>query len=113
MPLSKQSQDSGSLYGHFRELIRLRNSIPALSNGDIESIDLGSKAVVAYKRQGQGRSLLVVHNVSEHDCEINLPEGVRHFTKMIYSSVSESELASGKLVLEPYAAIIIGHRGPQ
>ena len=44
---------SQSLYWHFKRLIRLRNQLPALSDGKLESVDLGHPGTVGLLANGR------------------------------------------------------------
>jgi alpha-glucosidase len=59
--VSAQSHDPNSLLSFYRVLLRLRRAEPALSAGDIASVE-ASEAVLAYERRHAGRRLLIALN---------------------------------------------------
>jgi alpha-amylase len=58
------SADSSSLLSTYRDLIDLRTANPALSHGDWTSVDARDRAVVAYLRQADDETVLVIANLS-------------------------------------------------
>ena len=59
-----QDPDPGSLLNHYRRLIRLRLSEPALLHGDIRLIETDRDDVIAWERSAGSRRLLVLANLS-------------------------------------------------
>ena len=84
--VTDQVRDEKSLYWHFRRLIRLRNQLPALSDGKLESVDLGHPEAVAYLRTNDDGSLLVVHNLSGENTTAQLPDDLEGFSEVLYAS---------------------------
>jgi len=82
--VAKQAGDAGSLYNVYRKFLRLRNTYPALAEGDIELPEWfddsdADKQVMAFYRIEGSEKLLVVHNVSDtqsvytFECAIDRP----------------------------------------
>jgi glycosidase len=63
--VAAQDADPDSLLNHYRRLIRLRKSEPALSGGAVRSLETGREDVIAWERSAGGRRLVVVANLSE------------------------------------------------
>jgi alpha-amylase len=59
-----QDADPASLLNHYRRLIRLRQSEPALSRGGFRSIETGREDVIAWERAAAGQRLIVVANLA-------------------------------------------------
>ncbi len=59
-----QDSDPGSLLNHYRRLIRLRLSEPALLHGDFRLVETGRDEVIAWERSVGSRRLLVLANLS-------------------------------------------------
>jgi maltose alpha-D-glucosyltransferase/alpha-amylase len=59
-----QQADAGSLLNRMRHLIQIRKGQPALARGDLQVIDAGNSAVLAYLRRYNGECLLIVNNLS-------------------------------------------------
>jgi oligo-1,6-glucosidase len=79
-----QVEDPGSVFSHYRRLIALRHSDPVVVHGDFRMLLPEHPAIYAFTRTLDGRSLLVVANLSDESvaCELegdelvltNLPE---------------------------------------
>jgi alpha-amylase len=63
--VAAQHADPDSLLNHYRRLIRLRQSEPALSGGAVRSLETGREDVIAWERSAGSRRLVVVANLSE------------------------------------------------
>ena len=63
--VAAQDADPDSLLNHYRRLVRLRQSEPALSRGAVRSLETGREDVIAWERSEGGRRLVVVANLSE------------------------------------------------
>ena len=61
--VARQSDDPTSLLNHYRRLIRLRRSEPALGSGAWVPLDAGSDAIAAYLRRTDADTLLVAVNL--------------------------------------------------
>lgn len=77
-PLFQQSQDHASLYNHYKNLIHLRKTHPALAQvyePNLEKISTNKPTILAYKRpHGQG-DFLIYHNIGKATSAITLPKG--------------------------------------
>jgi glycosidase len=62
--VATQKHDPGSLLNHYRRLIRIRQSEPALSTGGIRVLETGRDDVLAFERTYDGRRLVVIANLS-------------------------------------------------
>ncbi len=95
-PLAKQKEDPSSYFNHYKNLISLRNSYPALAIGILELPgEEYPKTVMAYFRKSGEQEIFVVHNVGKEEAKIDLPEG---FGESIFS-LGGGEEVSGKLKL--------------
>ncbi len=67
--VAAQSRDPGSLLAHYRRLLHLRASSPALRRGTIAVLEQGAsnKQVLAFLREEDGERMLVVHNLGAAD----------------------------------------------
>ena len=63
--VASQNRDPGSLLAHYRRLVHLRASSPALRRGTLAVLDAGAanKQVLAFVREADGERMLVVHNL--------------------------------------------------
>ncbi len=67
--VAAQSGDPLSLLAHYRRLVHLRASSPALRRGTIAVLEpgAGSRQVLAFVREANGERMLVVHNLGATD----------------------------------------------
>jgi glycosidase len=67
--VAAQSQDPGSLLAHYRRLVHLRASSPALRRGTIKVLDpgAGNGQLLAFIREAEGERMLVAHNLGAAD----------------------------------------------
>jgi len=61
--VAAQDADPDSLLHHYRRLVRLRQSEPALSRGTVHALATGREDVIAWERSEGGRRLVVVANL--------------------------------------------------
>ena len=67
--VAAQTGDPDSLLSHYRRLIRLRQSSPALQKGTLTVLSPGNRStpVLAFVREAEGEKVLVVHNVTDKE----------------------------------------------
>ena len=95
-PLALQKEDPKSYFNHYKNLIKLRNSYPALAIGSLELPNTEyPKSIMAYSRKSEGQEILVIHNVGKEEVEIDLPTG---FEKVIFG-LGDGVNVSGTLKL--------------
>ena len=96
-PLAVQKEDPTSYFTHYKELIRLRNSHPALAIGNLElSQDAYPKSIMAYFRNSGDQEIFVLHNVGTEEVELDLPEG---FDEVIFG-LGGGDVQAGKVTLQ-------------
>ena len=101
--VEEQVKEKDSLYLHYRTMIHLRRSHPALLSGGFESIETGDRRLVGYIRTSPEGDLVVIHNISTQDLEIDMEEG----TKLFFSSSSAASLRKGKLIVPALSTAIV------
>jgi glycosidase len=97
--VAAEDRDPASLLNHYRTLIALRKTYPALQTGTLALLDTGSTAIFASLRQEGSQLLLVLINLSAKpvsDYKLGsstgeLPDGAYH-PKTIFGSGSASQL---------------------
>src|SRR5690606_17404985 len=96
-PLELQRKDPTSYFNHYKNLIALRYSYPALAIGRLElpAAEFPKSAMV-YLRNSGAQEVLVVHNVGKDEIEIDVPGD---FETVIYS-LGDGELKSGSLKMK-------------
>lgn len=63
--VSEQATQADSLYNHYREVIALRNSIPALKQGTYTYINANAGTVYSFLRQTEDQTVLVIINMRD------------------------------------------------
>jgi maltose alpha-D-glucosyltransferase/alpha-amylase len=88
--VAAQAQDTHSLLQFFRRLIAVRRQWPAIGDEVFEAIDAGNPAVLALCYQAHGDKLYALHNVSDKQVEIKMPEAAEG--EVIFGQDSERQL---------------------
>jgi glycosidase len=103
-PLAIQKEDPNSYFNHYRSLIALRNSYPALAIGDLElPIATYPKAVMAYNRNSGDQAIFVIHNLGKTEIVVDAPDG---FNTKLYT-LGETAHAEGKVKLGKNSSIVL------
>lgn len=66
----EQQENEDSLLNHYRQLIDLRTQYESLREGDFVPVNFNKNFVIGNVRYTDDEAILVLHNVSEKDCEI-------------------------------------------
>lgn len=66
----EQKENDNSLLNHYRKLIDLRSKYVSLREGDFVPVKFNKNFVIGNVRYTEDEAILVLHNVSEKDCEI-------------------------------------------
>jgi glycosidase len=83
-PLAQQRIDGSSYFNHYKKVIALRQSNPALAIGSLESVkQTYPKSVMAFVRRSADQEVLVLHHLGKEGLELPIPEG---FGSPIYTS---------------------------
>lgn len=103
-PLALQRDDPNSFFNHYKGLIALRSSNPALALGSLElPSEIFPEAVMAYYRNYESQSLFAVHNIGQNEVEIELPE---NYTHSLFD-FGETAIKGRKVVLGPQSSLIL------
>ena len=70
--VEEQLRDEDSLLTHYRLLLKLKNQNPQIARGTVTAADLGKQSVCAYTSIYNGTAVMVIHNLSLEDTDINL-----------------------------------------
>ena len=70
-----QRADPDSVFHHYRRLIALRHSEPAVAHGDFTMLLADHEQVYAFTRRHAGTELLVLANLSGEPADVELPPG--------------------------------------
>jgi len=103
--VAAQEADPGSLLNHYRRLIRLRQSEPALARGTIRVLDTGRDDVLAYERTAGDRRLVVMANLSASEIRgFRLPGATGGYSAELTGAGAASP--SGAVTLAPLGAYV-------
>ncbi len=103
--VAKQDKDPDSVLNHFRQMTRLRKENPALIYGAYQLLQREHPQVYAYTRTHEGSRLLVLHNFSDREASISLPEAMS--AKQILINNYSTNFPEGQEVrLKPYQSVI-------
>lgn len=107
IPLSKQINDSNSIFNHYKCLIQIRNSSFALSYGALKYSAIKKNKLVSFIRSHQDESLLVIHNLSGKYINTKLPDSLKAYSSVYFKSNAEATFDSGKFMIPPYSTLIL------
>jgi glycosidase len=104
VPLAAQKNDPSSYFNHYKKLIALRNSHPALAIGSLDLLaeDL-PKSIMAYKRKSGDQEILVLHHVGKGSVDFQIPAG---FEEQLFG-LGEVKMSSGKVILGKNSSIVL------
>lgn len=104
VPLAAQKKDPSSYFNHYKKLIALRNSHPALAIGSLDLLaeDL-PKSIMAYKRKSGDQEILVLHHVGKGSVDFQIPAG---FEEQLFG-LGEVKMSSGKVILGKNSSIVL------
>ncbi|WP_296699724.1 alpha-amylase family glycosyl hydrolase [Algoriphagus sp.] len=103
-PLALQQKDPTSYFNHYKQVIHLRNSSPALAIGTLElAKESYPKAIMAYQRNSNQQELFIIHNIGDSNVEIDLPSG---FEKSYYQ-LGDVDLSKDKVSLGKNSSIFL------
>ena len=104
LPLSIQQEKPGSIYNHYKSLIQVRKTLPALALGSMTAINLDDDALLAFTREYEGTAYMVIHNLSSEVKNIqNKPE----YEKLVFTTSKRIINKDDLLILPPYQSVIL------
>lgn len=106
-----QTDEPDSILNHYRELLRWRNEIRALKEGDLAEYDTGNKGVASYIRMTQDESVLVATNLTGETAAVMVKPDKTYgsFGKLLrkFSVDEASVLEDGMLTIAPYSTVVL------
>lgn len=103
-----RADSTNNIYHHYKNLIAFRKGHPVLADGEFQALEIGNEAVVAYDRKNEEEELIVIHNLSKEQVEI---ENDMLMGTILYDNSLESkegkELQEHKIIVAPYTTIIV------
>jgi oligo-1,6-glucosidase len=95
--------DPDSVYHHYRRLIALRHSEPAVVHGDFTMLLPDDERIYAFTRAYRGTTLLVAGNFSGETVTADLPDGWEG-AELVLGNGPSAPAVPGRLVLAPWEA---------
>ncbi|TGA96741.1 DUF3459 domain-containing protein [Sporolactobacillus shoreae] len=106
-----EDQDPNSLLNHYRELIHVRESSPALVSGNIQDFQTGDSRILGYTRNDQKDSVLVLNNLSDQTVTISVNEQEFKTHKVLYTTFSHKNVTRGhgkvEITLPAFSTIML------
>ncbi|MBE9464570.1 alpha-amylase family glycosyl hydrolase [Dyadobacter subterraneus] len=109
-PLSIQENNPDSIYSHYKKLIHLRKTVPALGQilkPNLEEVESLDNEILAYVRTHETEPVFIIHNLSSEIKKITLPDSKLNFQEIIFSTNKSSILENGILELTSYGSLIL------
>lgn len=101
--LEEELKDSNSLFNYYKELIKLRQSNPALANGEYANAENDNSKVFSFYRINNDRKVLVVANLSNELQKATLQQ--QGYKKYI-SLFGENRILKNVIQLNPYEVFV-------
>lgn len=110
--VESQQKRMDSLLVRYRELIQLREEVPALRDGDIRDYPSGNGGIMAYERITAGQQILVIHNLtgSAQTMQLHTGTGGITYAGILRSVGGKAALGSGGLTLPAYTTVILEYK---
>jgi oligo-1,6-glucosidase len=101
----RQRADDDSVFHHYRRLIELRRTEPAVAHGDFEMLLAEHELVYAFTRSLDGVQLLVLANFSGAPVTIDVPDAPRwHDAELLLANVPRPAALGPRLELQAWEA---------
>ncbi|MEG6591358.1 alpha-amylase family glycosyl hydrolase [Paenibacillus barengoltzii] len=110
LSVSEQTGDPTSLLSHYRQLIRMRNEIPALKDGAIQEYATDQPGITAFVRLTEEQAVLVAHNLTGHELTVSLDPNQadgKSFTKLLAQTSEGASLSGNTLTLPAYSTVVL------
>ncbi len=101
---AKQTEDADSVFGCYRELIRLRKEYPVFVDGEFRMLLETDENIFAYTRTDEGSQLLVVCNFYDRTVSCPLEAPGADWKMLISNYKNADENTDGTMILHPYEA---------
>ena len=106
VPAVQQIKDKSSIYNHYKTFIQLRNTSKALTYGELEPVILANKELCAFVRATNDESVLVLHNLSQTDVTLALPDALAEYSKLVFKN-KDATVKSGMVMIPAYSTLIL------
>ena len=113
-PLTDQIKDKRSICNWFRDVIRIRNTYPAIARGATEKADsvCDDKTAAFFRRSENEKDLLIVMNLSDQPAEKNLSISAKGFrlTEKLCTNDDNITYKNGSLTMPAYSIAVFIHK---
>ncbi|MBS1544813.1 MAG: alpha-amylase [Bacteroidetes bacterium] len=106
-PYSRQKDDPTALYQFYRKWLSYRNRNEILTYGDIVSITPKYRELVSFVRTYEGKSVLVVHNISDVEVTARMEGEWAPFQKIDFDSNGSASLEGGALKIPANTSLVL------
>lgn len=101
--VADQSKDPESLLAWMKDLIRTRQQCPEWAVGRSSVLETGEPGVFAHRSEGQGGTLLALHNLAEKECSVRVPLEPEVKTVAVWGNGRSAPSGDAlQIKLEPY-----------
>jgi oligo-1,6-glucosidase len=101
----RETADDDSVFHHYRRLIELRHTEPAVAHGDFTMLLADHEQVYAFTRRRGDTQLLVLANWSASRVMVNLPDSASWLdSELVLSNLPAPDPLRGQLTLQPWEA---------
>ena len=107
VPFAIQNADPASLLNFYKKFIQYRNSNDVLTLGNIDFAPIAPKGIVSFSRSYNGKTLLVVHNISDEELTVNLVGELKNFDEVDFDSKASAKLDDHKLIVPAYSSVVL------
>lgn len=100
----EQLEDEESLLNHYKRLIAVRNGSEALSGGAMDGVAFNKNYVIGQIRYTDSEAVLVLHNVSEKNCELMVSVDDND---VIFSTKSDYTLTEDSVIIPSKGTLLV------
>ncbi|MBK6484270.1 MAG: alpha-amylase [Chitinophagaceae bacterium] len=106
-PLALQQEDANSMFNTYKKLITTRQTFHALSSAEIKPVSTATDEILIYERGESGRSVLVIHNLTDERMTYAVPASYTSFKRIVYQSSPKINVNETGIELPAYGTILL------
>ena len=99
-----EASDAASVLNWYRRLIELRRTVPALSDGDYQTLAVSDDHVLAFSRTAKGKTVVVLLNMSGDAQAVSLADVAGHGLRAL--AAAEATVSGVEVKLSAYGAVV-------
>jgi glycosidase len=110
--VAEQSEDELSLLSHYRRLLTVRHTYPAIARGQYTAISGGHKNLGGFLVEYEDESLLIIHNTSTEELVVDIAS-ITALSGMTFKMVTDcigvgiAKLNGTRLTVAPQTSVIV------